>query len=348
MRKIKIGNKFIGEGEPCFIIAEVGSNHNGKLEQAKKLIDVASEAKVDAVKFQVFRAEKLYPKNAGISKYLKIDRPIFEIIKEMEMPYEWIPKLTDYCKEKSIIFLASVFDEKSVDKLDAYVLAHKIASYELTHTPLIKYIAKKQKPMILSTGASTLLEIEEAVQSVYKERNKDLCLMQCTAKYPAPLSSINVRVVKTLKEKFKIPVGLSDHSREPFIAPLAAVALGANLIEKHFTLDNSLPGPDHKFALEPNELKEMVEKIRMVEKVLGSEKKEVERVEKELYDFAKRRIHATKDIKKGGKITLENIAVLRSGKIKSGVEPKYLEDILGKKVKRDVKLSEGITWDVIE
>ncbi|MBN2014541.1 MAG: N-acetylneuraminate synthase family protein [Candidatus Altiarchaeota archaeon] len=347
MRKIRIGDRLIGDGEPCFIIAEAGSNHDGSLAQAKKLIDVAVKSKADAVKFQLFRSEKLYSKGAGNSDYLGTRKQIGEIIKGLEMPYNWIEKLAGYCEKKGVFFLVSVFDEESVDRLDEYVLAHKIASYEVSHIPLLKYVARKNKPMIISTGASTLSEVVESLDAVYSTGNRKVCLTQCTAKYPAPQSSMNLRVIVSMKRKFRIPVGLSDHSREPLVAPLAAVALGANILEKHFTLDNDLLGPDHRFSLEPHELADMVKKIRMVEEALGSGRKKVEDVERELYDFAKRRIHATKDIKRGEQLLSKNVAVLRSGKNRPGLEPKHIEKIWGKKAKRDIRAGEGITWSML-
>lgn len=341
MEKLRIGKRTVGEGEPCFVIAEAGSNHNGKLEQAKKLIDEAARAGADAVKFQLFKAEKLYVKTAGSADYLKDGKSIFQIIKDMELPEEWLGTLASYCDKRGVIFLSSVFDEESADLLDKYVPAHKIASYECNHVPLIRHVARKGKPVIISTGASTMEEIKDAVDAVRSEGGK-LALLQCTAKYPAPLTAVNVRVVQTLKEKFNVPTGFSDHSREPFIAPLAAVALGASIIEKHFTLDNSLPGPDHKFALEPHELKLFVEYIRGTEKALGTSEKFVIPEEKELYEFAKRSIHAIKDIRKGEKFTDENIAALRPGKAGRGLPPKYLEQIIGKKAKRDISVWKGI------
>lgn len=346
MRKIRIGKRLIGKNKPCFIIAEAGSNHNGSFKKALKLIDVAVSAGADAVKFQLFKASKLYPKNAGQTEYLKMKEPIYDIIKKMELPEEWIPKLYKYCKKKKIIFMASVFDEESADILDKYVNVFKIASYEMTHLPLLKHVAKKKKPIMMSTGATNLKEIEKSVKTIKKEGNNKIILMQCTAKYPAPLESINLRVMVTLK-RFGFPVGLSDHSREPDIAPMAAVALGANVIEKHFTLSNKLPGPDHKFALEPKELKLMVSKIRDVEKTLGTGRKVVLKYEKELFDFARRSLFAIKDIKKGETFGKENIAVLRKGKLKKGLKPEYFDKVLGKKAKRTIKRYKAITKDMI-
>jgi N-acetylneuraminate synthase len=347
---IQIGSRFIGDGQPCFIITEAGSNHNGNFEQAKKLINVAAAAGADAVKFQVFRASKLYPKSAGVADYLNSPKPIYETIAEMEMPYEWVPKLTEYCQEKGVLFLSSVFDEESADRIDPYVGAFKIASYEMTHIPLIRCVAAKGKPMIISTGTANFDEVRETVEEFKKTGNDQLILMQCSAAYPAPLESLNVRAIQTMKEAFGVPCGLSDHSRDPLVGPLAAVAVGANLIEKHFTLSNELPGPDHKFALEPVELRTMIEKVRQVEQALGSGEKVVSPWEEELRAFARRSIFAVRDIHKGEVFSKTNIAVLRCGKLYSGLKPADYPSILGKKAARGIRVdsalrSEDIDWN---
>lgn len=346
MRKVKIGDKLVGRGENVFVVAEAGSNHDGKLEQAKKLIKVAAEGGADAIKFQTFRAEKLYVKKAGNADYLETHKSIFEIIKNLEMPYEWIPELNEYCRKAGIIFLSTAFDEESVDKLEkAEVPAYKISSYNVTHLPFLRYVARKEKPIILSTGASNLGEVREALEAIYSQKNEDVVLLQCTASYPAALEHINLNVIHTFKQTFQVPVGISDHSRNPFIVPFAATAVGADLIEKHFTLDNSLPGPDHKYAIEPDELKSMVQGIRGVEKALGSPIKKVIAAEKELYNFARVRIHAIRDIKKGTVLTKKNIAILRSGKMKPGLDPKFWNLILGKRAVRNIEKYEGIGWE---
>lgn len=346
MKKIKMGDKFLGDGERTFVVAEAGSNHNGELEIAKKMIRVAADAGADAIKFQIFIAEKLYVENAGEADYLQQPRAIYDIIKNAEMPFEWLPKLKSDCKDRDIIFLATPFDEFSADKLEELeVPAYKISSFTITHIPLLKYIAKKQKPVILSTGASNITEISDALQTIYEQKNEEVALLQCVSSYPAPLEYTNLKVIKTLKQTFQVPVGISDHSENPFIVPFAATALGADLIEKHFTLDRTMPGPDHKYAIEPDELKAMINGVRGVEKALGSSIKKVTRIEKELYQFAKRRIHAIKDIKKGEILTEENIAILRSGKTKPGLHPKFWDVVLGKRVIRGVKKDEGLTWD---
>ena len=334
--KVQIGSRWVGAGEPCFIIAEAGSNHNGSLEQAQRLIDVAAEAKADAVKFQLFRASKLYPPAAGRSDYLNLDKPIYDIIQEMEMPYAWLPELSDYCQRAGIIFLASAFDEESVNELDPYVPAYKIASYEMTHFPLVRHIAGKGKPVIISTGTANLEEVDETVEVFTKTGNANLMLMQCTASYPAPTESLNLRAITTMNQAFQVPVGLSDHSRDPLVGPLAAVAMGANLVEKHFTLSNRLPGPDHQFSVEPNELKLMVQKIREVEQALGSGIKATQPVEQALRQFARRSIFAIHDIGAGEVLTSSNVAVLRCGNLPSGLEPKHYDELLGKMTTRKI------------
>ncbi len=341
-RTVKIDDRSVGDGHRCFVIAEAGSNHNRDLEQAKRLIDVAAIAGADAVKFQLFRADRLYPKTAGQSDYLKQDRSIYDIIADMEMPYEWVPELAAYSKEKGILFLASVFDEESAEMLAPYVPAFKIASYEMTHLPLVKHLSGMGKPVIIATGTASLEEVGETVEAVRKTGNEQIILMQCTASYPAPLESLNVRAMVTLREAFGVPAGLSDHSRDPLVGPLAAVALGGHILEKHFTLSNTLPGPDHSFAVEPDELALMVTKVREVEWSLGSGEKVPHPVEAELRLFARRHLVAVKDIAVGELFNRENALVLRRGKLDPGLEPKYYEQILGKPAKRAIQAGTAI------
>ena len=332
--KVKIGDRWVGDGEPCFIIAEAGSNHNRDLQQAKSLIDVAAESGADAVKFQLFRAGKLYHKDAGHSDYLKLEKSIYDIIADAEMPYEWLPELEGHSAKAGIIFLSSAFDEESVERLDRHVPAHKIASYEMTHLPLVRNIALIGKPVIISTGTANPEEVDETVEAFFQTGNNGLMLMQCTASYPAPLDSLNLRAITTMKEAFRVPVGLSDHSRDPLAGPMAAVGLGANLVEKHFTLSNRLPGPDHIYALEPGELGLMVKKIREVEQALGTGAKVVQPAEEELRAFARRSIFAIRDVKAGEPLTQDNVAVLRSGAMAPGLEPKYYDKMQGRIARR--------------
>lgn len=342
VKKIQIGDRMIGSGEPCFIIAEAGSNHNGSLEQALRLIDVAVEAQADAVKFQLFRARTLYPKSAGRSDYLKLDKPIYDIISDMEMPYEWLPDLAGYCQDRGIIFLSSAFDEESVDRLDPYVAAFKVASYEMTHLPLVRHIAGKGKPVIISTGTANLEEVAETVEAFHETGNHELILMQCTAAYPAPVESLNLRTITTMKEAFQVSVGLSDHSRDPLAGPMAAVAMGAELVEKHFTLSTRLPGPDHAFSLEPHELDLMVKKIREVEQALGNGEKAAHPVEMELRSFARRSIFAVRNIAAGDVFSPETMAVLRCGELKPGLAPKHYDEVLGKTATRNISADSAI------
>ncbi len=344
---VKAGKIRIGGGAPCFIIAEAGSNHDGKLSVAMKLIDVAARAGADAVKFQTFRADRIYSERAGTSAYLKLKKSIVEVIRDMEMPYAWIPKLAERCRRRGIFFISTPFDEESADRLNPWVDVFKIASYEMTHHPLLRHVAAFGKPVLLSTGASLPGEIAESVAVLRRARVKGLCLMQCTASYPAPLESINVRVLETLRAAFRCPAGLSDHSRDPIAAPMTAAALGADLIEKHFTLDNRLPGPDHRYAVEPDELAALVKGIRAVESARGDGVKRVHPVEEELRHFARRSVFAIRDLKPGERLSRENTACLRNGKMPSGLPPSEYERILGRPVRRAVRRGFPVTGSAL-
>jgi N-acetylneuraminate synthase len=344
----EIGDRKVGDEHPTLIIAEAGSNHNGDLDKAKKLIDKAVAAGADAVKFQTFRAKDMYVEDSGEVEYLDDEREIYEIIEDMEMPYEWIPELHDYCQENGIFFMSTPFDEKSADKLEDYVPAFKVASYTSSHIPFLEYLAEKDKPIIMSTGAHDMSEVEDSVEALREAGVEDFALLQCVAAYPTPLESINVKVVETLREEFGVQTGLSDHTLDPVTAPATAVALGANIVEKHFTLDKSMEGPDHEFALEPDQLDRMVTAIRNTEKALGNGEKEVLEIEEELHDMARRRIHASEDIEEGEELTQENIAVLRSGGQKKGLVPKFYDEVIGKKASGKIEKASGVTWDDIQ
>lgn len=321
---------------PCFVIGEAGSNHNGSFEQALALIDVAAAAGCDAVKFQVFKAKRLYPKAAGRSDYLGDERSIFDIIAAMELPEDWLPRLRARADEHGLAFIASPFHEEAVAVLDPYVDAFKIASYELTHAPLLREVAKRDKPVIMSTGASNLDEVREAVATLEAAGCDRLALMQCTAAYPSPPEAVNVRALVTLRETFGIPAGLSDHSEDPVVAPMAAAALGAALIEKHYTLSKHLPGPDHAFAIEPEGLRRLVAGVRAVERVVGSGAKVVHGVEDELRAFARRAIITTRAVVAGEPFTRDNVDVLRRGKLEGGLEPSRIDEVLGAVAARDI------------
>ena len=348
MKVVRIEGKSIGCGSPCFVIAEAGSNHNGDLDLARRQIDIAARCGADAIKFQVFRASRMYPRNAGVSNYLKSPNAIYDIISAMEMPYEWIPILAEHSRTHGLIFLASVFDEESVEQVAPYVPAFKIASYEMTHLPLVEHVCKQGKPVIISTGTATLAEVEETVEACRQAGNDDLILLQCTASYPAPLDTLNIRAMTTLAEHFNVPVGLSDHSRDPIVGPVPAVACGASIIEKHFTVSNELPGPDHAFAVEPTELSLMVQQIRGAEQALGMKEKLTGTVEEELRSFARRTIFSVVDIEKGKSFAADNIAVLRCGNNQYGFSPRDYHGLLGRKAARFIPADTGIQSDDVD
>src|SRR3989344_3656770 len=347
--KIQVGNKFIGEDEPCFIIAEVGINHNGSLEIAKKLIDVAKEAGCDAVKFQNFKAETLYPKTAGELDWEddsgKYSYSIFDNVKKFEYPENWFPELKRYCGQKDIILFSSISDENSADVLIKNgVKLLKTTSYDLTNLPLIDYVASKKLPYIISTGGSTLEEVKEAYNTA-KKYNKNIILFHCMIKYPIPVEDSNLNIIDTLKKEFpEAVIGYSDHTEDPIKAPVTAIVKCAKLIEKHITLDKKMKGPDHFFALNPEELKLMVktirdterklknnEKIEIDNKILGSHEKKVYDIEKYLREFAYRTIFTKGKVRKNELFTKNNLSILRAGKRGHGLMPKEFFNIVNRK-----------------
>jgi N-acetylneuraminate synthase len=348
MADFHIGNDPIAPDEPTFVIAEAGSNHNGDLETAKELIDVAAEAGANAVKFQTFRADDLYVEESGQVEYLDDDRTIYDIIESMEMPYDWIPILHDYCRDNDLYFMSTPFDERSATELAEYVPAWKVASYTSSHVPFLRHLAATDKPIVMSTGAHTLDEVAESVSVLREHGVTELALLQCVAAYPTPLSEINVRVLQTLTERFDVPVGLSDHTLDPVTAPSTAVALGASVVEKHFTLDNDMPGPDHEFALEPDELDRMVTAIQDTESALGTAEKRVLDVERELYEKARRAIHVTDDLEPGEYLTEDVVKVLRPGERDAGMHPKFYDEVVGSKVTRLLEKGDGVQWSDVE
>ena len=345
--RIAIGHRWLGPGEPCYVIAEAGSNHNGNLEQALALIDVAAEAGADAVKFQGFRARTLYPETAGTSGYLKDDRPIYDIVRAMEMPIEWLPALADHCRARGVDFLCTPFDAAWVEALDPYVPAFKVASYELSHLPLVRKVLERGKPTFISTGASALGDVMRAVELAREVGNERIVLFQCTAAYPAPPADVNARAIVTLREATGCHVGLSDHSRDPIVAPVVAVALGAVAIEKHFTLSNLLPGPDQRFAIEPGELAALVKAVRQAQAMLGTGAKEVLAIERELHGFARRSVFSLRAIKAGEAFSEENIGVLRNGTNAPGLPPEEHPRLLDRRAACDIAAGSPITESMV-
>jgi len=334
---------WVSEDAPVFIIAEAGVNHNGSIALAKQLIDVAAKAGADAVKFQTFIAEEVVSTDAPKAEYQKqttdASESQLDMIKKLELSKEDHLELMDYAKHKNIMFLSTPFDERSADLLvELGVPLIKMSSGEITNHPFLKHIAKKDMPIILSTGMSTLEEVAEAVSVINEAGCKDLTLLHCTSNYPARVDDCNLLAMKTMADAFDIPVGYSDHTPGIYV-PLAATAMGACVIEKHFTLDKNLPGPDHRASLEPVELEEMVRGIRLVEKARGSSVKAPVESELEVRDVARRSIVAKVDIPAGTVITENMLAFKRPG---TGVAPKDISTILGKKIRQNIKKDELI------
>jgi len=342
----------IDDPNHTFIIAEAGSNwksgsYEEDLEQAKKLIKIASNSGADAVKFQTYRADTVYAYNAGNSNYLAeqgINKKINEIFEYLSMPYKMISELAQICNDEKVIFMSTPFSIEDAKQIDPFVSLHKIASFEINHVRLIEFLAKTKKPILISTGASTFDEIDFAINLVKNNANNEIGLLQCTSKYPTPIEALNLSVIPKMKERYNVPIGFSDHSVEPLIGPLTAVGFGATIIEKHFTLDKNLPGPDHSFAVTPQELELMVKSIRQADKSKGNGEKIVLDEEQELLLFAKRKIQAIKNIQRGD-ILKEgfNFEILRPGNRVKGLEPRFLDKVNGKKSTKDVLKGDGIT-----
>ena len=348
MGKITISDKLIGEGEPCFVVAEAGVNHNGDIRMAKKLIDTAVKAGADAVKFQTAKLEKLVTINAEKAAYQKettgAGQSQYQMLKSLALPEEAYSELSEYAQCKGIIFLSTPFDEESADLLDKLDMpAFKVPSGEITNFSLLAHVARKRKPVILSTGMSTLDEVAEALEVIRNEGAKDIVLLHCVSSYPASIESTNLRAMDTLRQTFHLPVGLSDHSIS-ITVPVAATALGACVIEKHFTLDRNLPGPDHRASLEPEELMQMVTAIRDTEKAMGSGIKMPAKEEEEVKMAARRSIIAEVDIPEGTIITGEMLAVKRPG---TGIEPKHITMVTGRKALKNIAKDSPIRWDEI-
>ena len=345
--KVKIGDRWVGEDEPTFVIAEAGANHDRKLSQAKQLINVAVEAEADAVKFQVYSAETLYSRKTPQFSYLKEtegDKSTYDILKDIEIPREWLGELAEYCRKKGIIFLATPFDYEAVDQLDDVgVPAYKWASFEIVDLPLLRYAPAKGKPMLLATGMCNTDDIRDALDAVRSAGNEDVVLLQCTSLYPTQINQVNLRMMDTLRDTFRLPVGLSDHT-EGITVPIAAVARGACVIEKHYTLSRKLRGPDHPFAIEPDELRQMVKAIRDVERSLGSGAKQMIPEEAEMAKLGRRSIIARVDIPRGTKITEEMLIIKRPG---YGIRPKFLDDVIGREAKQDIEKDDIITWEML-
>ena len=320
-----------GEAAP-YVIAEAGSNFNQSLDVARRLIDVAAESGVNAVKFQLFQAEALYP-NGG---------ELYDIFKSVELNADWVPMLDRHATDRGIAFMASAFDIKSVDLLEAVsVPGHKIASSETSNLGFLHYVASKGRPLIISTGMCDMVDVEDAVSVCLGVGNTQVALLQCGAMYPLPSELANLRVIASFAERFRCPVGFSDHTLGQ-AAAVAAIGLGASIFEKTFTLDRASPGPDHSYALEPGELKAYVAALREGHKAMGSPNKDMLPKEREL--GRREGLYAARDLAEGEMLGAEDIAVHRPS---VGLRARYCKVLIGANLTRNVAKDEPLTWDVV-
>lgn len=341
-----IAGRPVGTGRPAYVIAEAGANHNRDLGLAREMIDVAAEAGADAVKFQTYTGAALYSTKTPRFTYLKDDRSPTELLDAIALPRQWQAALAEHAEGRGIAFFSSVFDHEAVDSLvEIAVPAMKIASFEIVDIPLIRHAAAAGVPVILSTGMATYGEIEEALDAVASTGNNEVALLRCASVYPASPGLMNLRSMATLRTAFGVPVGLSDHTLGISVA-LGAVALGAELIEKHFTLSRAMEGPDHPFALEPDELTAMVAGIREVEAALGSPRVEGPSAAEgeEMYRLARRSVVAAVAIPAGTAITREMLTTKRPG---YGIKPRDIDRLAGRVARVDIDYDDVLTWDMV-
>lgn len=332
--------------EPTLIIAEAGVNHNGSLELAFELIDAASDAGADVVKFQTFKAENLVTKSAAKADYqlgtTDLKETQFEMIKKLELSYDMHIKLVSRCKEKAIRFSSTGFDTPSVDfliKLGVGFL--KVPSGEITNLPYLRYVGTKRLPIILSTGMCTMQEVACALEILKKAgaEKTDITVLHCNTEYPTPMEDVNLRAILSMEKELGVKVGYSDHTLGIEV-PIAAVAMGATVVEKHFTLDRSMAGPDHAASLEPDELQQMVKSIRNIEKVMGDGSKKPSKSERDNIGIVRKSIVASKNIKAGEKFNEDNLAVKRPG---TGISPLRWDELLGLESNKDFQADELIS-----
>jgi N,N'-diacetyllegionaminate synthase len=339
---ILAGNKVIGSGSKVFVVAEIGLNHNGSLSQAGKLIDAATEAGADAVKFQSFRVDRLMVSSLDRYAHQDGEESAYQMLKRHELSWEDQEKLKRHADERDILFMSTPFDEESADFLDSLgVPLFKIASADITHIPLLRHVASKGKPILLSTGMSFLNEVADAVQNLRSAGAKEIVLMHCVSSYPALPKEMNLRALQTLQSYFELSVGLSDHS-EGILLSLIAVALGAVLIEKHFTLDKQAPGPDHKCSMNREELRQLVKSLRDVEASLGDGRKRPSDAEEESRLLGRRSIVAAVDIRANETIAPWMLTCKRPG---SGLEPRYWEKVIGRAARRNLGKDTILQWE---
>lgn len=331
-----------------FIIGEAGVNHNGDIKLAYELVDIAKDAGVDAVKFQTYKTDKVISPATEMADYQKqnlcSNESQYEMVKKLELTYEDFRKIQDYCNKKGILFLSTADEEESLDYLtdDLNIPVIKMGSSELTSLPFLKHAARKNKPVILSTGMANLGEIETAIDTMKNVNPEiELYLLHCTTNYPTQYSEVNLMAMKTISEAFKLPVGYSDHTLGIEI-PIAAVALGAKIIEKHFTIDKNMTGPDHVASLNPKELAQMVKSIRNIELAMGDGIKKPNKSEESIKRVVRRTLVAAKDLSKGKHITMEDITLKRAD---CGIDPKLVDILIGKQLVNDIQKDRSFTWE---
>jgi N,N'-diacetyllegionaminate synthase len=345
-RSFEIGDREVGPGRPAYVIAEAGANHNRDLGMARELIEVAADAGADAVKFQTYSGKDLYSSKTPQFEYLDDERSPQELLDAIALPREWQGELRDHARSRGIDFFSSPFDTAAVDELaELGVPALKIASFEIVDTPLIEHAAGTGIPLIISTGMANYGEIEDALAAAGAGGCDRVALLRCASVYPAEPEIMNLRAMRTMREAFGVPVGLSDHTLG-IAVPTGAAALGMELLEKHFTLSRELEGPDHPFALEPDELRDMVKGVREVESALGNGRLEgpSEAESKEMYTLARRSVIAATDISAGTVIEREMLTVKRPG---YGVKPRDIELLVGRTAKVDIAFDDVITWEMV-
>jgi len=346
---ISIGGRKIGTGNPVYIIAEISANHNQNFSEAVKIIHATKEAGANAVKIQTYTPDTITLNCSNdcfrIGKGTQwAGKTLYNLYGEAYTPWEWQPELKKIAEDIGLDFFSTPFDPTAVEFLNRMdVPAFKIASFEIVDLPLIKTIARTKKPIIVSTGMASLAEIGEAVEAIRSEGNNQIALLKCTSAYPALPEDMNLKTIPDMIERFGVPVGISDHTLGTTI-PVAAVSLGASVVEKHITLSRKIPGPDCNFSLEPHEFKSMVDAIREIEKALGSINYEVTEHEKASKVF-RRSLFAVEDIMKGELFTDKNIRSIRPG---NGIPPKYYFEILGKNAKKEILRGTPLTWDLIQ
>ena len=346
---VEIAHASLGLGHPCFIIAEAGVNHNGDMQLAKDLIEIAAKAGADAVKFQSFRADRLVTSTAPTARYQRDamggEHSQLAMLRRLELPASAQGLLQSTCEAHGILFLSTPFDELSADELhELSVPAFKISSGDLTNLPFLTHVAHMRRPMILSTGMATLDEVSAAVTVVEQAGNRSIVLLHCVSSYPADPRDVNLRAMETMRQTFPYPVGFSDHTQGIEIA-LAAAVLGAAVTEKHLTIDRSLPGPDHRASLEPDELAQLVKGIRKIEQALGHGRKVPVPAEIEIAAVARKSVVAARDIEFGTALTEDMLAIRRPG---TGLAPSARPNLIGRRVNALIKAGTPITKDMLE